>query len=186
MEKNHFPLIMKSIAGITTLCTFLFALLYLYLWQGWMLTCAIFFGTTAYHFAMRLTVGYIVPKVTKYHFDYRKSWFQPRPWEAVIYQKLNVHAWKAYLPTYSPSQFSLKSNSLHQIIQNMCGAEIVHEIIMVLSYLPVLAILFFGTWPVFLVTSILASLYDGIFVVAQRYNRPRLVRLFEKQEANRS
>lgn len=186
MEKNRFPLIMKSIAVVTTLCTFLFILLYLYLQQGWLLSCAITFGTTAYHFVMRLSVGYIVPKITKYRFDYRSAWFQPRSWEAAFYQKLNIRSWKATLPTYAPSQFSLKSNSLHQIIQNMCGAEVVHEVIMVLSFLPLLTVPFFGDWPVFLITSILASLYDSIFVMAQRYNRPRLVRLFEKQEAKHS
>ena len=186
MEKNRFPLIMKSIAGVTTLCTFLFILLYLYLQQGWLLSCAITFGTTAYHFVMRLSVGYIVPKITKYRFDYRSAWFQPRSWEAAFYQKLNIRSWKATLPTYAPSQFSLKSNSLHQIIQNMCGAEVVHEVIMVLSFLPLLTVPFFGDWPVFLITSILASLYDSIFVMAQRYNRPRLVRLLEKQEAKHS
>ena len=56
MEKNRFPLIMKSIAIITTLCTFLFILLYFRLQQGWILSCAITFGTTAYHFVMRLCV----------------------------------------------------------------------------------------------------------------------------------
>ena len=186
MEENRFPLIMKSIAGVTTLCAFLLILLYLYLQQGWLLSCAITFGTTAYHFVMRLSVGYIVPKITKYRFDYRSAWFQPRSWEAAFYQKLNIRSWKATLPTYAPSQFSLKSNSLHQIIQNMCGAEVVHEVIMVLSFLPLLTVPFFGDWPVFLITSILASLYDSIFVMAQRYNRPRLVRLFEKQEAKHS
>ena len=27
------------------------------------------------------------------------------------------------------------------------------------------------------------QLFDSIFVIAQRYNRPRLVRIYEKQEA---
>ena len=64
----------------------------------------------------------------------------------------------------------------------MCGAEIVHEVIMVLSFLPLLTVPFFGTFPVFLMTSALSALFDSIFVMAQRYNRPRLVRIYEKQE----
>ena len=32
-------------------------------------------------------------------------------------------------------------------------------------------------------TSLLAALFDSIFVIAQRYNRPRLIRIYEKQEA---
>ena len=74
-------------------------------------------------------------------------------------------------------------NSLYRIIQNMCGAEIVHEIIMVMSFLPLATVPVFGSFPVFLITSLLAAMYDGIFVMAQRYNRPRLVRIYEKQEA---
>ena len=149
-----------------------------------MLVAAISTGTTAYHFLMRLAVGYIVPKLTRYDFDYRFPWFQPRKWEARFYKKLHVRNWKGRLPTYAPGQFSLKENTLHRIIQNMCGAEIVHEIIMMLSFLPLLTVPFFGAFPVFLITSVLAALFDSIFVIAQRYNRPRLVKILKKQEAN--
>ena len=74
-------------------------------------------------------------------------------------------------------------NSIYRIIQNMCGAEIVHEVIMILSFLPQLTVPVFGSFWVFLITSVLAALYDSIFVMAQRFNRPRLVRIYEKQEA---
>ncbi len=87
------------------------------------------------------------------------------------------------MPTYDPSQFSLTENALEQVIRNMCGAEIVHEIIMLCSFLPLLVIPVFGAWPVFLITSVLAALFDSLFVMAQRYNRPRLERIYEKQEA---
>ena len=70
-----------------------------------------------------------------------------------------------------------------QIIQNTCGAEIVHEIIMLLSFLPLVTVPVFGSFFVFITTSVLAAMFDSIFVIAQRYNRPRLVRIYEKQEA---
>ena len=149
-----------------------------------MLDAAITFGTTAYHFVMRLAVGYLLVRFTGYDFDYRHPWFQPRSWEPAFYKKLNIRHWKKNLPTYAPEQFSLKDNSLHRVIQNMCGAELVHETIIVLSFLPLLTVPVFGAFPVFFITSVLAALYDGIFVMAQRYNRPRLVRLYEKQEAH--
>jgi len=185
MEKNRFPFVMKSLAIATTLATFLLILAYRYWRQDWLLTCAISFGTTAYHFVMRLAVGYIVPKLTNYNFDYRCQWFQPKNWEPGFYRLLNIRSWKGNLPTYSPDQFSMEINSLYRIIQNMCGAEVVHEIIMLLSFLPLLTVPFFGAFPVFLITSVLAALYDSIFVMAQRFNRPRLVRIYEKQEAKR-
>ena len=67
----------------------------------------------------------------------------------------------------------------------MCGAEIVHELIMILSFLPMLTVPVFGSLPVFLITSVVSALFDSIFVMAQRFNRPRLVRIYEKQEAKR-
>ena len=185
MEHRNFPLLMKSIATATTLATALLVLAYHYLHHGWLLSCAITFGTTAYHFVMRLIVGYLVPRLTSYAFDYRKPWFQTMPWEESLYQRLKLKRWKHKLPTYSPEQFSLRNHTLYQVIQNMCGAEIVHEIIMVLSFLPLLSVPVFGAFPVFLTTSILAALFDGIFVMAQRFNRPRLIRIYEKQEAKR-
>ena len=174
---------MKTTALVTALFTVLLTGAYLLFRQGWMMAAAISFGTTAYHFLMRLAVGYIVPRLTNYDFDYRCRWFQSRKWEPVFYKKLNIRHWKKTLPTYAPELYSLNGNTLHRIIQNMCGAELVHEIIMVLSFLPLLTVPVFGAFPVFFVTSLLAALFDSIFVMAQRYNRPRLVRIYEKLEA---
>lgn len=183
MDKGKFPLVMKSAAISATGITLLLLVWYLFRPEGWLLACIITFGTTAYHFVMRLAVGFLLLKLTKYDFDYRHIWFQPRKWESAFYKKLRIRSWKGKLPTYAPSQFSLEDQSLYRVIQNMCGAELVHEIIMVLSFVPLLAVPFFGTFSVFLITSALSALFDCIFVLAQRYNRPRLVRIYERQEA---
>lgn len=184
--KNHFSTVVKTIALVSLVLTCVLTGAYYIFQQGWILSSAISTGTTAYHFLMRLAVGYGLPMLTNYDFDYRKPWFQPRPWEAGFYRQLRVKQWKAKLPTYAPEQFSRAEHSLYRIIQNMCGAEIVHEMIMVLSFLPLLTVPVFGSLPVFLITSVLAALFDSIFVMAQRYNRPRLVKIYEKQEARRS
>ena len=180
--KYKFPFIMKSIAGFTSAVTVGLVLAYRCWDAGWMLAAAISFGTTAYHFVMRLAVGYVVPRVTGYDFDYRHPWFRPRYWEAGLYKTLRLHRWKGFLPTYSPEQFDLRKHSLHRIIQNMCGAEVVHETIMVLSFLPLALVPVFGEFGVFFVTSVCAAAVDGVFVMAQRYNRPRVVRLYERKE----
>ena len=185
MDKSKFALIMKTAAIITSVVTVLLLCLP-FRHARWWLTCALSFGTTAYHFVMRLVVGYLLPKLTNYDFDYRHFWFQPRSWEPAFYKKLHVRKWKGSLPTYAPSQFSLEEQSLHRIIQNMCGAELVHEIIMIFSFLPLLVVPVWGEFWVFLITSALAALFDSIFVMAQRYNRPRLVRIYERQEAKAS
>ena len=184
-KKISFPVVMKSIALVTSAITALLAALYYVYPYGWILSCAISFGTTAYHFVMRLLVGHTVLWLTHYAFDYRNRWFSPRKWEAVFYRFLRVKYWKYCIPTYDPSAFSLKQHTLQQVIRNMCGAEIVHEVIIVLSFVPISFSFLFGEFPVFLITSILAALYDSIFVIVQRYNRPRLIRILNKQEAHR-
>ena len=179
--KNKFPFIMKCTAALLCAATLILSSAYLLLRWNWLLAAAISFGTTAYHFVMRLAVGYFLPKITNYDFDYQHPWFRPRSWEQAFYQKLRLRRWKGKLPTYAPDQFSLEENSLHRIIQNMCGAEVVHEIIMLLSFLPVFTIPLFGEPVVFWTTSVCAALFDSLFVMAQRYNRPRLVRLFQRK-----
>ena len=182
MKKHTFPMIMQSTAIITSILTVLLYLVFAYTRANWTLVAAISAGTTAYHFLIRLVVGFVIPRITGYRFDYRKSWFQPRKWETSFYRTLKVKQWKGQLPTYEPGQFSLKTNSMLQVIQNMCGAEVVHEVIIVLSFLPLLTVPVFGEFPVFFITSLLSALFDSIFVIAQRFNRPRLVRIYEKQK----
>ncbi len=178
-----FPLFMKTTAILCALCTGVFAVLYRISQLPWCLSTAISFGVTAYHFGMRLLVGYAVLKITGYRFDYRKSWFQQRSWEPKLYHALHLRRWKKHIPTYDPKFYDLSQNSLHQVVCNTCGAEIVHEIIMVLSFLPLLLVPKLGELGVFLTTSLISAFVDSIFVLAQRYNRPRLVRILKKQEA---
>ena len=181
--KIKLPFVVNTAALVAILLTLFLTITYRIWHQGWMLTAAISTGTTAYHFLMRLAVGYLVPRLTNYDFDYRHRWFQPRRWEPDFYKKLRIKSWKKYLPTYVPAQFSMAENSLRRIIQNMCGAEVVHETIMVLCFLPLLAVPVFAEFPVFFITSVLSALFDSLFVLAQRFNRPRLVKIYEKQEA---
>ena len=183
-KKISFSVFMKSAAIVTFLITVLLSVLYCVYPYGWLLSCAISFGTTAYHFCMRLLVGYSVLKITRYSFNHRNRWFSPKKWEANLYRFLRVKQWKHSMPTYDPSAFSIKEHTPEQVIRNMCGAEIVHEIIILFSFIPISFSLLFGEFPVFLITSFLAALYDSIFVIMQRYNRPRLVRILNKQEAN--
>lgn len=65
---------------------------------------------------------------------------------------------------------------------NEYGAELVHEIIVVLSFVPILASIPFGGLVVFVITSVLAACFDAIFIAIQRYNRPRIVKLINNDE----
>ena len=141
---------------------------------------AITFGTVFYHFAMRLLAGAVVPALVREGAENGK-WFRQKQFEPALYRFLRVKQWKKYLPTYSPESFDLKKHSLEAVIHTCCCSEAVHEWIMLLSFLPVLTIPAFGAPWVFWITSLLAALLDGSFVILQRYNRPRLIRILHKE-----
>lgn len=175
----------KMVAVISVLATLVFTALYQKWNTGLLLTLAITAGTIAYHFVMRLAVGSIVDAVMHNHADYRKSWYQMRPFEQKFYEKLGVKKWKGKMPTYAPALFSVKERSLEEIVQATCQAEIVHEIIVVFSFMPLIAVVWFDSFMVFLLTSIGAACVDLTFVIMQRYNRPRLVKMAERMKKSR-
>ena len=171
--------VMNWAAGIFFVLTAASIGLYLFCWE-WMLPFAITFGTYFYHFAMRLLVGHILDRIKQNKANYHKAWYQPRAWEVKLYKQLNVKKWKSNMPTYDSSLFDPKLHSWEEIAQAMCQAELVHEVIATLSFLPLLAAIPFGSFFVFLFTSLLAALFDLSFVIMQRYNRPRILKLIKK------
>ncbi len=148
--------------------------------QEALLTLAITCGVTGYHFGARLLVGGLFTWANPRH-DPQKFWYRSRPWEEGLYTALNVKAWKNKLPTYAPESFSPRLHSWREIAEAMCRSELVHETNCALSFCPVYAAIWFGDLPVFLITSALAAAFDLLFVIVQRYNRPRIQRLAERQ-----
>jgi hypothetical protein len=123
---------------------------------------------------MRLAIGWVVDIICKGKLNPDGIWFRPKSFERKLYRILRVRRWKVKMPTYNPEHFSFENNTVDQIIQNSCVAELVHEWIIVASFLPLLAALRWGALPVFLFTSLLAAGLDCCFVIMQRYHRPRL------------
>ena len=141
---------------------------------------AVTFGTVFYHLAVRLAIGGLINAKYHNHMDYTGKWFQERSFEKKLYQALKVKKWKKWLPTFSPEDFDLKNRSVEEIIQAGCQAEVVHEVIMPFSFVPILFAIWFGSLGVFIITSCAAFLFDGIFVIMQRFNRPRLMRILKR------
>lgn len=137
-------------------------------------------GITLYHFAMRLAVGTVVNFIMKNKANYKNVWFREKCFERKLYKLMRVRKWKKYLPTYDPNTFDASQKTVKEIVGATCQAEIVHEIIMVLSLLPIASIPFLGGAAAMIVTSVLAMLFDSLFVILQRYNRPKLVRVMER------
>jgi len=146
---------------------------------------AITFGAIAYHFGMRLAVGYIFDRCMNNKADYTHRWYQLRPMEIRLYQVIKVKKWKHKMPSYQPDLFSPKLHTWDEIAQAMCQAELVHETIVVLSFVPVCATVFWGAFYVFLATSVGAALLDLLFVVMQRYNRGRIISIAQKRKGSR-
>jgi len=172
--------IIKLIAVLSFFSFIIFFIFYLAFAKNFLYSLTITFGTIFYHFAMRLLVGAIVNKIMKNKADYNKKWFQITNIENKLYGFLKVKGWKNKLPSYQPDLFDKNKHTWDEIAQAMCQAEIVHEIIIVLSFLPIISSWFFGSFYVFLITSILSALFDLLFVIMQRYNRPRVLYILNK------
>lgn len=171
---------MRVIALISVVLTIVCSCLYAAFNRDVLLSMAITFGTISYHFVMRLIVGFVVDRIMNNRADYRKKWFQCSDREMKVYDRLKIKSWKGKMPAYEPDLFNPGKHSWEEIVQATCQAEIVHEIIVILSAIPVLFSMWFGAFWVFLITTILAAIFDMCFVMIQRYNRPRIIRLIKR------
>lgn len=141
---------------------------------------AITAGTCFYHFAMRLAVGALMPRILKPGAAERPC-FRQRSWEPGLYKTLKVKAWKSRMPTYNPDDFDPRKHSWEEILQSGCVAEAGHGLMVFLSFLPVLTVPVFGAAGVFWGTSVAAAAVDGSFVILQRFNRPRILKILQKE-----
>lgn len=172
---------MVLVTAFLFVLTVLFSALYIFMGGELFFTLAITVGTFLYHFVMRFFAGWFVNAVTRKKYNPNSFWFREKSFEPKLYKFLNVKSWKNKMPSWNPDSFDLKKYSPDEIVQGMCVAELVHELIIVLGYFSLLFCLFTDSpkdnIPVFLITSILAGGIDSVFVVMQRYNRPRILKL---------
>ena len=133
---------------------------------------------------MRLLVGWLFGR-RKRPFDPENAWFRVRGWERRFFRFLRVKRWKRFLPTALPEQFSLREHTPEDVVQAMCRAELVHETSAALGFLSALLAFWSGdpsdAW-IFLGTSVPPALFDLVFVIAQRFNRPRMLAVQGKKE----
>lgn len=172
--------IVKITAIACSILTIIFILIYQWKPTSLMLSLAITFGTTSYHFLMRLLVGYVFNGIFHNQIDYNQKWFQEKPFEKRLYEILHVKKWKDRMPTFAPEMLDIKVHTWEEIAGAMCQSELVHFIIVILSFVPILATFLWESFWVFFITSILAACMDSVFIIMQRYNRPRIVRMIER------
>lgn len=169
-------------ATLSGLLTAAFVLLFTLWGQDWAEAAAITAGTVFYHFAVRLAAGTILDNWRPGN----SPWFRVSETEKRLYEKMKVQRWKGLMPTYNPEKFNLRTHTAEEILSSMRQAEAVHEVNILLSFLPLFSSFAFGAFPVFLITSLLAAGYDGLFVIMQRYNRPRMEALLSAIEKRKN
>lgn len=145
------------------------------------LWCGIVAFMIVYHFWVRLICGNISKLFT---IDYRWGFFKEKKFEKHLYKLLRVKKWKDKALTYNPSDFSLKDNSIEKIISVTAKSEVDHWINEIISVCSLLFSLIWGQFWIFLLSAIVAMIFDSQFILIQRYNRPRLIRLMNKNNKN--
>lgn len=131
-----------------------------------------------YHLWVRIIMGN-VSKIFKINRDH--WWFKEKPFEKKLYKFLRVKKWKNKALTYNPELFSLKEHSVNEIATVMTKAELDHWLNQLISLSSILFAILWGKFWIFLITAIAAMIFDGQFIVIQRYNRPRVLRILKKE-----
>lgn len=136
--------------------------------------------TIMYHFWVRIIMGN-VSKLFKKYINYKQWLFRERKFEKKLYKFLKVKDWKNKALTYDPQSFSLKEHSLEEIANTMAKSEVDHWINEVISLSTLLFAIPWGEFWIFAITALAAMIFDSQFIIIQRYNRPRIVKILERE-----
>ena len=133
-------------------------------------------------------LGRLLPKKW-FHFD--RAPFCAFAWERAgrVYTKLGIHHWQSRVPDMSrffPKLMPAKTlerlpdqTGLLTMIQETCVAEAVHVVLCLFGIACLWLWPGFGGAAVYTVYVLLGNLP---FILIQRYNRPRLVRMYRRRE----
>lgn len=139
---------------------------------------------------MGLLCFFIGESLPRKNFDYRAFPYKPFAWEkgGSVYLKLNINLWKDKVPDmsrYIPHTFRKKLTVMRSpehiegLIRETCVAELVHVVLILLS--PIFLVLLPKGWN--WICMLAYDLAGNVpFIIIQRYNRPRLVILLERQQ----
>lgn len=183
IKKSGPAIFMYCVIAITVITTIVCFTLYYgdFYKNGVILWIGITAFTIMYHFWVRIIMGN-VSKLFKKHINYKRWWFKEKKFEKEFYELLHVKQWKDKALTYNPESFSLKEYSLEEIANTMAKSEVDHWINEVISLSTLLFAIPWGQFWIFLITAIAAMIFDAQFIVIQRYNRPRIVKILEKEK----
>ena len=138
-----------------------------------------------YHFGLRILEGVIT---NKFNISYEHPFYRTRKFEKKLYRILKVRLWKDKGLTFEPDKYDFKSRTLHELATTMAKSELGHGINDAISVFSLFFIFVWGCAPAFIITAVLAMIFDAQFIVVQRYNRPIVLRLMKakKKKNNKS
>ena len=136
--------------------------------------------TVLYHFWGRILLGKLTHHLP---INYQYWWFKERRFEKGLYKLLRVRKWKEKVLTFDPAAFDVSTHTYEELATTMSKAETDHWINELLSLTTLLFPLLWGQFWLFFSTVIIAMLFDAQFIVVQRYNRPRVLRVIERKKA---
>lgn len=168
---------MWTAAGLFAVLGVIFLVSHLHHDNRYSFTCFITFLTCFYHFAYRLSVNAIFSKQLR-KMNCKSKWFTVKNFEASLFKLFKVRRWKEKLPDLLPSVKSNSDFSSEELLRETCRTEIIHEINIVLSFVPFAASVAYGShkW-IFLLTGLITAVFDLGFVIFHRHFRTRLVKL---------
>lgn len=141
-------------------------------------SAVLWIGIVAFMLVYHLWIRIIMGNITKlFKLNYNMKWFKEKSFEKALYKLLKVKKWKKKALTYNPELFSLKNHTFHEIANTMTKAETDHWINELISLSSLLFAFLWGKFPIFLITCLAAMLFDMQFILIQRYNRPRILKL---------
>lgn len=150
---------------------------------SWVLWTGVTTFTILYHFWGRILLGHWT-KLWGIHYSH--WWFKQHKFEMGFYKILRVRKWKEKVLTYDPAAFSVKNHTMEEIANTMSKAETDHWINQLLSLTTLLFGVIWGEFWIFLLTTIIAMLFDAQFIVVQRYNRPKVLRSIELRNSRQT
>ena len=136
--------------------------------------------TIMYHFWVRIILGN-VSKLFKKKINYKQKWFQELKFEKSLYKLLHVKKWKDKAFTYNPRDFSLKDRTLEDILNTTAKSEVDHWINEAISVSTMFFGLIWGKPWLFIISALCAMIFDSQFIIIQRYNRPRLSKVIQRE-----
>lgn len=132
-----------------------------------------------YHFGLRILFGEITKR---FKIDCNHPWYKEKTFEKKLYKALKVRKWKDKVLTFDTAAYNFKTRTLEQLATTMCKSELDHWINEIISVVSIFFSLIWGVFPVFLISAIVAMLFDAQFIVVQRYNRPIAMKLNERRK----